>query len=145
MEQYFRLEYIKRAVILLTIINDRLEEHLLFTFSKIGVNIDKLDTCHRLGSTDRTIVKLLNWKNAMKLLGNKNKLKYVDMYERSSKENNDKNFSSNQASVSKQVKDRKSYGYKKTKSLINESFCPYRGMLYVKIKELTREGLADLF
>ena len=44
-------------------------------------NIDELDivACHRLGSTDRTIMKLLYRKDAVKLLENKNKLKYADL------------------------------------------------------------------
>ena len=68
---------------------------------------------HRLGSTDRTIVKLLNRKDAVKLLENKNKLKHVDLYENSNKENHNKNLSSNQFSVSKQSKDRKNFSNKK--------------------------------
>ena len=79
--------------------------------SKIVVNINKLDiaACHRLGSTDRTIVKFLNRKDAVKLLENKNKLKYVELYENSSDKNYYKNLSSNQVSVCKQVKGRKNF------------------------------------
>ena len=38
-------------------------------FSKGGVNINELNiiACHRLGSTDRIIVKMLNRKDAVKL------------------------------------------------------------------------------
>ena len=80
MEQYSRQECIEIARITLSITNDLLEEHVLLILSKIVVSIDELDivACHRLGSTDRTIVKLLNSKDAVKLLENKNKLKYVD-------------------------------------------------------------------
>ena len=58
MEQYSRRECIEIAGIPLKITNDLLEEHVLFIFSKIDLNIDELDilACHRLGSTDRTIV-----------------------------------------------------------------------------------------
>ena len=60
MEQYFQRECIEIAGIPPKITNDLLEEHILLIFSKIGVNIDELDivACHRLGFTDRTIVKL---------------------------------------------------------------------------------------
>ena len=73
MEQYSRRESIKIAGIPPSIMNDLLEEHTLLIFSKTGVNIDELDTvaCHKLGSTDRTTVKLLNRKDAVKLLENK--------------------------------------------------------------------------
>ena len=89
MEQYSRRECIEIAGIPLSITNNLLEEHVLLIFSKIGVNIDELDiaACHRLGSTDRTIVKLLNRKNAVKLRKNKNKLKYLDLYENYNEEN----------------------------------------------------------
>ena len=89
MEQYSRRECIEIAGIPLSITNDLLEEHVLLIFSKIGVNIDELDiaACHRLGSTDRTIVKLLYRKDAVKLRKNKNKLKYLDLYENYNEEN----------------------------------------------------------
>ena len=41
----------------------------------------------------------------MKLLENKNKRKYVDLYENSSEENDDSNLRGDQASVSEQLKD----------------------------------------
>ena len=123
MEQYSWQECTEIAGIPLSIMNDLLEEHVLLIFSKIGVSIDELDivACHRLGSTDRTIVKLLNRKNAVKSLENKNKLKYVDLYENSSKENYNKNLSSYQVSVSKQVKDRKNFCNEKPKLFLNQS------------------------
>ena len=64
MEQYSRGEYIEIAGIPQSTTNDLFEEHVIL-ISKIGVNIDELDIVfsQRLGSTDRTIVKLLNyWK-----------------------------------------------------------------------------------
>ena len=70
MEQNSQRECIEIARIPLSITNDLLEEHLLLIFSKIDFNIDKLKLAalHRLGSTDRTIVKLLQRKDAVKLL-----------------------------------------------------------------------------
>ena len=64
MEQHSRRESIEIAGIPQSTTNNLLEEHVLL-ISKIGVNIDELDivASQRLGSTDRTIVKLLNyWK-----------------------------------------------------------------------------------
>ena len=88
MEQYSWRECIEIAGIPLSITNDLLEGHVLLKYTKIDVSIDELDTviCHRLGSIDRTIVKLLNRKDAVELLENKDKLEYVDSYENSSKE-----------------------------------------------------------
>ena len=75
----------------------------------------------------------------------KNKLKYVDLYENSSEENCNKNRSSDQVSVSEQVKDRKNFSNKKPELFLNQSLCPYYRMLYGRVKELAREGLVDSF
>lgn len=87
-------EWIKGAGISLSIMSDLPEEHILLIFSKTGVNIDGLYivTCSRIDCIDRTIVKLVNWKSAMKLLENENKLKFVDMYENSNQKNDDNNL-----------------------------------------------------
>ena len=46
----------------------RLEQYCYF-FDEIGVKLNENEiTCHRLGKTDRTIAKLLNRKDAVKLL-----------------------------------------------------------------------------
>ena len=63
--------------------------------------------CHRVGSTDRIIVKLLKGKDAMKLLENKNG--------NSSEGNDDYNLCGDHVSVSEQVKDRKNFGCKNSK------------------------------
>ena len=125
MEQHSRRECIEIAGIPPSITNDLLEEHVLLIFSK---------TYHRLGSTDRTIVKLSNREDAVKLLENKNKLKYVDLCENSSEENYNKNRSNDQVSASEQVKDRKNFSNKKTKLFLNQSLCPYYRMLYGRLK-----------
>ena len=72
-------------------------------------------------------------------------MKYIDLYENSSEENDDNNLCGNKLSVSKHVKDRKNFGYKKTKIFLNQSFCPYYRMLYVSVKELARESLIYSF
>ena len=62
MEQYSWRECIEIGRISPSVTNDLLEGHLLLIFSKISVSIDELDivASRRLGSTNRTIVKLLN-------------------------------------------------------------------------------------
>ena len=82
MENYSRRECIEIAGIPLSITNEVLEERVVLIFSEISVNIDEIDifACHRVGSTERTIVKLLNRKDAGKLLETKNKMKYLELY-----------------------------------------------------------------
>ena len=75
---------------------------------------------------------------------NKNKLKYLNSYENSSKENYNKNLSSIKINVTEQVKDRVLV-IKKLKLFLNQSLCPYYRMLYGRVKELAREGLINLF
>ena len=71
MEQYSQREYIKIAGIPLSITNNLLEQHVLLMFSKICVNIDELDivACHRLGSTDRIIVKFFKSEGCFEITG----------------------------------------------------------------------------
>ena len=139
-------ECIKRAGISLSIMSDLPEEHILLIFPKICVNIDGLYvvTCSRLDCIDTTIVKLVNWKGAMKLLENENKQKFVDMYENSNNKNDDNNLIGDQVSVSEQVKDRNSYRYKKPKIFINQTLYRNYRILYGEVKKLVREGLIDL-
>ena len=70
----------------------------------------------------------------MKVLKNKNKLKYVDLYGNSGEENHN-NLNSNQVSISKHVKDRKNFSYKKQKLFLNQSL-----PAAIEKKELVREG-----
>lgn len=82
MENYSRRDCIEIAGIPLSITNEVLEERVLLIFSEIGVNIDELDifACHRVGSTEKTIVKLRNRKDVGKLLETKNEMKYLELY-----------------------------------------------------------------
>lgn len=86
MEHYFRRKSIGIAAIPLRVTNDLLEEYKLLIFSRIGVSTNEVDivACQRIDSTDRSIVKLLNQKNAVKLADNKNKVKHAGLYEKSS-------------------------------------------------------------
>ena len=92
--------------------------------------------CDRLGSIDRTIVKLLNWKDAVKSL--ENKIKYVDLYINSSTENDDNNLCGHLICVSKQVRNL---------NIKNQKYSEGRvcRMLHVRVKKLAREGLIDSF
>ena len=58
-----------------------LENFVLRTLREIGVDFDKswIVACHRLGKTDRTIVKFLKRKDAENVFSNKKKLKEVDI------------------------------------------------------------------
>ena len=100
-----RQECIEIAGIPLSISKNLLERKVLLIVSKLGVNNDKLDiiTCYRLDSADRTIIKLLNGQDAVKLLEKKNKLKYVGLYKNSSEKNDDNNLYGDQVNVFEQV------------------------------------------
>ena len=52
-----------------------------YLLQEIDINLDKsrIVACHRLGKTDRMIVKFLNRKDAENVYSNKKKLKYVDI------------------------------------------------------------------
>ena len=76
---------------------------------------------HRLGETGRVIVKLLNRKDAQNVLGEKPKLRSINLYD----DNTDT--------------------YNKRKIFINQSLCPYYRKLYGMVKDLNNEGLIDFF
>ena len=59
-----------------------LENFILRLLQEIGINLDKsrIVACHRLGKTDRMIVKFLNRKDAENVYSNKKKLKDVDIF-----------------------------------------------------------------
>ena len=62
LEQYSRREDIEIAGILGSITNELLEEHVLLVSEKLDVVLEAMDivACHRLGKTNRVIVKPLN-------------------------------------------------------------------------------------
>ena len=104
--------------------NDLLEEHILLIFEKLGVALETMDivACHRLGKTNRVMVKLLNCKDSQYILEKKYKLKNTALY------NHDESKSSNSMKI-----------------VINECLCPYYRKLYGLIKDLSNEGLIDSF
>ena len=80
-----------------------------------------LVACHRLGEMGRVIVKLLNRKDAQKVLKEKHKLRSINLYD----DNTDTN--------------------KKRKIFINQSLCTYQRKLYGMVKYLNNECLIDSF
>ena len=75
MERMHR-EYIEIAGPPSSITNDLLEENVLLIFEKLDVVMEAIDIVayHRLGKTNRVIVKLLKNKNSQYILGSKYKL-----------------------------------------------------------------------
>ena len=95
MEQYSRRECIEIVGIPSSITNDLLEEHVLLIFEKVGVVLETMDivACHRLGKTNRVIVKLLNCKDSQYILEKKHKLRNIALY------NNDESENSNSRKI----------------------------------------------
>ena len=62
LEQHSRREDIEIAIILGSITNDLLEEHVLLVFEELDIVLEVIDivACHRLAKINRVIVKLLN-------------------------------------------------------------------------------------
>ena len=87
-----------------SITNDLLKEHVLLVFEKLGVVLRAIDiaTCHRLGKTNRVIVKPLNRKDSQYVLEKKYKLRNIALF------NHDECENSNSRKI-----------------FINQSLCPY--------------------
>ena len=124
LEQYSRRECIEIAGIPSSITNNLLEEHVLLIFEKFDVVLEAMDivACHRLGKTNRVIVKLLNRKDSQYILEKKYKLRNIALY------NHDESENSNSRKI-----------------FINQSLCPYYRKLYGLVKDLSNEGLIDSF
>ena len=69
LEQYSRRECLDITSIPSNINKKYLGKFLLYLFDEIGVklNENQIIRCHRLGKTDQTTVKLLNYKDVVKL------------------------------------------------------------------------------
>ena len=89
LEQYSRRECIEIAGIPSSITNNLLEEHVLLIFEKFDVVLEAMDivACHRLGKTNRVIVKLLNRKDSQYILGKKYKLRNIALCNHEESEN----------------------------------------------------------
>ena len=81
LEQYTGRECLNFSGIPKSVAPKDLENFILCLLQEIGINLDKsrIVACHRLGKTDRTIVKFLSWKDAENVYSNKKKLKDVDI------------------------------------------------------------------
>ena len=75
-EQYSRRECREIAGIPSSTTNDLPEEHVLMIFEKLGVILEAMDiaACHRFGTTNKVIVKLLSRKDIQYILEEKCKL-----------------------------------------------------------------------
>ena len=123
--QCFCCKCIEIAGVPSSIINDVLKEHVLLIFEKLGVVFEEMDivTCHRLGKTNRVIVKLLNHKDSQNILEEKYKLRNIVLYNHDDSENSNKI----------------------RKIFINQSLCPYYRKLYGPVKDLSNEDLIVSF
>ena len=76
LEQYTRSECLDFSGIPNSVAPKDLENFILLLLQEISINLDKsrIVSCHRLGKTDRTIVKFLNRKDAENVYSNKKKL-----------------------------------------------------------------------
>ena len=78
LEQYLRRECLDFSS---AVASKDLENFILCLLQEIDVDLDesRIVACHRLGKTDRTIITLLNRKDAENVYSNKRKLKDVDI------------------------------------------------------------------
>ena len=69
LEQYTRRECLDFSGIPNSVAPKDLENFILRLLQEIDINLDKsrIATCHRLGKTDKTVVKFLNRKDAKKV------------------------------------------------------------------------------
>ena len=81
LEQYSRRECFDFSSIPSSVAPKDLDNFILCILMEIGADLDKsrIVPCHRLGKTDRTIVKFFNRKDAENVYSNKKKLKDVDI------------------------------------------------------------------
>ena len=110
--QYSRRDTLEIVGIPNSIDNSALEETVRDVFKKIGVEIDERDVqaSHRLKEKDRTIVKFVDRKDCLQILGVKKELKSLDPTYLDFSEN--------------------------TKIFINENVCPYYRGIWNKCKKL---------
>ena len=107
---------------------------------EIGINLDKsrIVACHRLGKTDRTIIKLLNRKDAENVYSNKKKLEDVDI---SCLFSDDDMQSRNNMTTGSQNEWREEGLPRKTKMFASQNLCLYYRYLYGLVEEKKAEGL----
>ena len=136
--QYTRRECLDFSVIPKSVATKDLENFILRLLQEIDINLDKsrIATCHRLGKTDKTVVKLLNRKDAKKVYWNKKKLKDVDI----SCLLSDDNMQGRNDMTSGSQNDWREGSLRKI--FVSQNLCPYYRYLYGLVKEKKAEGVA---
>ena len=140
LEQYTRSECLDFSGIPNSVAPEDLENFILRLLQEIGINLDKsrIVACHRLGKTDRTIVKFLNRKDAENVYSNKKKLKDVDI---SCLFSDDDMQSRNDMTTGSQNDWREGDLSRKRKIFVLQRIFPYYKYLYGLVKEKKAEGL----
>ena len=89
LEQHSRREDIEIAIILGSITNDLLEEHVLLVFEELDVVLEAIDivACDRLAKINRFIFNLLNHWNSQYILQKQYKLRNIALYNHNETEN----------------------------------------------------------
>ena len=121
-----------------------LENFILPLLQEIGINLDKshIIAFHRLGKSDRTIVKFLNRKDAENVYLNKKKVKDVDI---SYLLSNDHTQGRNGMTTGSQNDWREGDLSTKRKIFVSQNLCPHYRYLYGLVKENKAEGLTFEF
>ena len=115
-----------------------------YLLQEIGINLDKsrIVACHRLGKTDRMIVKFLNRKDAENVYSNKKKLKGVDI---SCLLSDDDIQGRNNMTTGSQNNSRERGLSRKRKIFVLQNLYPYFRYLNGLVKEEKAEGLIFYF
>ena len=134
LEQYTRRECLDFSSIPNSVAPKDLENLILRLLQEIGINLDKsrIVACHRLGKTNRTIVKFLNRKDAENVYSNKKKLKDVDI---SCLLSDDDMQGRNDMTTGRQNDWRVESLSRKRKVFVSRNLCPYYRYLYGLVKE----------
>ena len=144
LEQYTRSECLDFSGIPNSVAPKDLENFILRLLQEIGINLDKsrIVSCHRLGKTDRTIVKFLNRNDDENFYSNKKKLKDADI---SCLFSDDDMQGRNDITTGSQNDWREGGRSRKRKIFVSQYLCPYYRYLYGLVKEKKAEGLIFYF
>ena len=143
LEQYSRRECLDFSGIPSSVAPKDLENFILRLLQNVGIDLDesRIVACHRLGKTDRTIVKFLNKKDAENVYSNQKKLKDVDISCLLSDDIQDRN----DITTGSQNDWREGGLSRKRKIFISQKLCPNYRYLYGLVKEKKAEGLIFYF
>ena len=132
LDQYSRRECLDFSGIPGSVAPKDLESFILHLLQKIGIDLDesRIVACHRLGKTDRTIVKFLNRKDAENVYLNKRTLKDIDISCCLSDGIQDKN----DITTGSQSDWREGGLSRKRNIFISQNLCPYYRYLYSLLK-----------